>query len=236
VTTEQVRNLALTAGVFEKGRAIGPVVMSPSGKITRQETLVRSNRSIGLEIPEELELGQTYTLLVSSDNLSLSARLVKQEIATPPREEEKPYEAEFLRRLQERGKAIIREEFREIDLASSGAFSGYSRSDLVAQSMRRVIAACQELHPGIRVPDDTSHFGSPSDLDTLSAEELQAHFEMSFEKDKAFESERMQAAKEGNEVKMNKILKEELSNSQLLINLAEALQRKGIEPKIPECA
>lgn len=79
VTTEQVRNLALKAGMFEKGRPTGPMVLDSSGRITQQETLLRSDISIDLEVPEELELGQTYNLVVSSDYLfSLSARLEKQ--------------------------------------------------------------------------------------------------------------------------------------------------------------
>src|SRR3990167_5565016 len=134
VTTEQVRNLTLKALVFEKGRPIGPMVMDSSGRITQQTTLRRSDRAIGLEIPEELELGQTYNLVVSSDDLSLSACLVKEEITGHSREEEKATGDEFRRRVGKMGEALIAEGLRNLELASRGAFDS-SSADVVAHGM-----------------------------------------------------------------------------------------------------
>jgi hypothetical protein len=101
--------------------------------------------------------------------------------------------------------------------------------------MTGVIRAGKEMHPEIRVPY-TKPPESASDLDKLSAGELQSRFEATFKKDKEFESQRMRAALAGNTPEMNRILEAETANSQLLMNLAEALQRKGIEPKIPQSA
>ena len=44
----------------------------------------------------------------------------------------------------------------------------------------------------------------------------------------------MRAALAGNMPEMNRILQAETANSQLLMNLAEALQRKGVEPTMPQ--
>lgn len=233
VTTEQIRNLALKAGVFEKGSPIGPMVMDSSGRITQQQTLQRSDRAIGLEIPEELELGQTYSLVVSSDDLSLSARLVKEEIAGRSREEERATGDEFRLRMGKMGKALFAEGVRNLRLAPRCAFDSSSTADVVAHGMRGVIRAGQEMHPEIRVPY-TKPSESASDLDKMSAAELQSRFEATFKQDKEFESQRMRAAIAGNIPEMNRILEAETANSQLLMNLAEALQRKGVEPKMPQ--
>ncbi len=80
VTVEQVRSLTLKAGVFEKGRPIGPITLDPlTGRRSQQETLRRTDRSVELKLPEKLEIGQTYKLVVTSEDLSLSARLIKEE-------------------------------------------------------------------------------------------------------------------------------------------------------------
>jgi hypothetical protein len=84
VTVEQVRNLALKAGRFEKGKPCGPVVMDSSGRITQQQTLKRSDKDIKLEVPEELKPGKRYTLVVTSVDLALSARLVEEVVASLP--------------------------------------------------------------------------------------------------------------------------------------------------------
>jgi hypothetical protein len=65
LTETQVRNFVLQAGIFQ-----GRLLPLP-------KTIIRFNSSIALTIPKELELGQNYTLVVSSNNLSLSARLIK---------------------------------------------------------------------------------------------------------------------------------------------------------------
>ena len=131
------------------------------------------------------------------------------------------------------GEALIEEGLRNLSLASRGAFDFASPADVVAHGMRGVIRAGQEMHPEIRVPY-TKPPESAFDLDKLSAGELQSCFEATLIQDKKFESQRMRAALAGNMPEMNRILEAETANSQLLMNLAEALQRKGIETRIPQ--
>lgn len=234
VTTEQVRNLTVKAGFFERGRPIGPKVMDSSGRITQQETVRRSDRNVRLEIPEELELGQTYNLVVSSEDLSLSARLVKATVASPSAEDGKEASRDEVRgRMGKMGEALIAEGLRNLSLASRGAFDSSSTADVVAHGMRGVIRAGQEMHPEIRVPY-SKPVETASDLDKLSVAELQSRFEATFKQDKEFESQHMRAALAGNMPELNRILEAETANSQLLMNLAEALQRKGVQPTMPQ--
>jgi len=170
VTVEQIYNLTVKAGIFEQGRPIGPKVMDFTGKITQQQSVLRSDRAVRLEIPAILELGHAYNLVVSSNHdLSLSARLVKVE----------------------------------------------------------------EAGPSTQVPH-TNPSEISSDLDQLSIAELQAHFEATFTRDKELEVQRVQAAIAGNTPEMERILEHEYRSKQLLLNLAAALQRKGVKPQIPE--
>jgi|GEM_PF-1551610 len=232
VTVEQVRNLTVRAGFFEQGRPIGPKVMDSSGRITQQSTVLRNDRNVSLEIPEELELGQTYNLVVSSENILLSARLEKETVASPSAEGKKEVSGdEFLRRMSNMGEALIQEGVRNFELASSGAFS--SPADEVAHCMRGVVRAGQEMHPGIRVPYSKPS-QTPSDLDKLSVADLQSQFEATFKQDKEFENERLRAAMEGDVSEVNRILEAETANSQLLVNLGQALERKGVKPTIPQ--
>lgn len=236
VTIEQIHNLTIKAGFFEKGRSIGPMVMDFSGKITQQQPLRRSDREVRLDIPDNLELGQIYSLVVSSNDLSLSARLVKEEIADRSKKEEKKAKTtgdEFQKRMGKMGKALITEGLQNLSLASTGNFNSSSTGDVVAHGMRGVIRAGQEMHPYIKVPHSKPS-ESASDLDKLNSAELQLRFEATFKQDKEFESQRMRAALAGNIPEMNRILEAETANSQLLMNLAEALQRKGVEPKMPQ--
>jgi hypothetical protein len=234
VTTEQVRNLVLKAGVFEKGRPIGPMVMDSSGRITQQETLRRSDEAIGLEVPEELELGQTYNLVVLSEDLSLSARLVKATVASPSAEDRKEATRdEFRGRMGKMGEALIAEGVRNLGLDSKGAFDSSSTADVVAHGIRGVIRAGQEMHPEIRMPY-SKPAETASDLNKLSVAELESRFEAAFKQDKEFESQRIRIALAGNIPEMNRILEAETANSQLLMNLAEALERKGVEPTMPK--
>ena len=131
------------------------------------------------------------------------------------------------------GKALITEGLQNLSLASTGNFNSSSTGDVVAHGMRGVIRAGQEMHPDIKVPHSKTS-ESASDLDKLNSAELQLRFEATFKQDKEFESQRMRAALAGNIPEMNRILEAETANSQLLMNLAEALQRKGVEPKMPQ--
>ncbi len=63
---------------------------------------------------------------------------------------------------------------------------------------------------------------------------MQTRFEATFKKDKALEKERAIAAMAGNVDEINKIMEDELANSQLLVLLAEVLERKGFKAQIPE--
>lgn len=71
VTINQLNNLAIKAGFFEKGRPTGPKIMDSSGRAAQQQTLGRTDCKVRLDILDALELGQAYSLVVSSDaNLS----------------------------------------------------------------------------------------------------------------------------------------------------------------------
>ncbi len=232
VSIDQIHNLRVKAAFYEKGRSIGPRIMDSSGKITQEHTLLKSYNKVKLEIPEELEIGQTYCLIVTSVDLSLSARLVKE--VDIPREETR--QDPFQKRMQQMGEALIREGLRNLELASTGGgiFSSSSTAaDVAAHGLRGVIQAAQEVHPGIKVPH-TKPSESASDLAKLSPAELQTRFEATFKKDKALEKERAIAAMAGNVDEINKIMEDELANSQLLVLLAEVLERKGFKAQIPE--
>ncbi len=88
VTIEQIKKLTLTAIVLDKSPRPGPAIMDEFGKVTQQEFLRRTDQCIPLKIPEVLEKGQTYRLIVSSDTyLHCSAELVKETIS-PAQEED----------------------------------------------------------------------------------------------------------------------------------------------------
>lgn len=237
VTVEQIRHLTVRAGFFEKGRPIGPVILDPTGRITQQETVRRTDRDIRLEIPEELEIGQTYSLVVTSNDLSLSARLLKAQRAEGKMDgKRRTSKEEFQGRMKKMGEALIKEGIQNLDLASKGGAGVFDSSsttaDVFAHGMKGIIRSGQQMHPEISVPH-TKPSESPSDLDMLTTGELQSRFEATFKKDKEFESQRMRAALAGNIKEMNRILEVEHANSQLLINLAEALERKGVKAQIP---
>ena len=79
VTVEQIHNLTIKAGIFEKSPYQGNAIMDSSGKITRETRILRTDSDVKLEIPKELEIGQTYCLLVTSNDLfPIKARLVKE--------------------------------------------------------------------------------------------------------------------------------------------------------------
>jgi hypothetical protein len=78
VTVEQIRNLTIKAGIFEESPYKGPAIMDSSGKITREKRVLRSDNDVKLEIPEELEIGQTYTLVVTSNDSLFQLALLKK--------------------------------------------------------------------------------------------------------------------------------------------------------------
>jgi hypothetical protein len=239
VMVEQIHNLTIKAGIFEESSDNkGPLVDS-FGRITREKHMLRSDREIKFKIPEELEIGQTYSLVVtSSHDLSLSAQLLKEKRADTVMEEgNKASRDEFQSRMKKMGEALVTEGIQNLDLASSGGIGVFDSSsttaDVFAHGMRGVVRSGQQMHPGIRVPYSKPS-ESPSDLNKLTANELQSRFEATFKKDKEFESQRIRAALAGNVEEMNRVTEAEHANSQLLINLAEALERKGIKALIPQ--
>ena len=238
VTIEQIRNLTIKAGIFEESPHKGPAIMDRFGKMTREKYILRSDREIKLEVPEELEIGQTYTLVFTSNDFSFSARLLKKENAKGTlKNEEKDSKEELQKRMKKMGEALITEGMKNLNLASKGGVGVFDSStttaDVFAHGMQGVIRSGQQMHPEIRVPH-TKPSESSSDLDGLSKDELQSRFEATFKKDKEFESQRMQAAIAGNMKEMNRIIEVEYANSQLLIKLAEALERKGIKAQISQ--
>ena len=236
VTIEQICNLTIKAGIFVKSPEKGPAIMDSFGKINREKHVLRSDREIKLKVPEELEMGQTYSLVVSSDDLSLSARLLKEKKADD-RDERKASEDEFKRRMRTMGEVLVTEGIQNLNLASKGGVGVFDSStttaDVFAHGMQGVIRSGQQMHPEIRVPH-TKPSENSSDLDTLSKEELQSRFKVTFKKDKEFESQRMRAVIAGNIEEMNRIIEVEHANSQLLIQLAKALERKGVKAQIPQ--
>lgn len=241
VTVEQIQNLVIKAGFFEKGRPIGPRVMDSSGRISQQQTVKRSDRVVELEIPEELEIGQTYSLVVTSDDLSLSARLLKEKRANRIEESKKSVkQKEFERRTRNMGAALLEEGMRNLDLAARGGAgvfdSSTTTSDVYAHGMRGIIRAAQQINPEIEVPAAVKPSESSEDLNKLTADILQLRFEKTLIKDKEFEFQRLQAAMSGNIQEMNRITQLELINSQLLIKIVKALEKKGITPQIPQSA
>jgi len=213
--------------------------MDSTGRVTQQQTVRRSDRAVKLEIPEELEIVQTYSLVVTSDDLSLSARILKEKKADR-REESKRriHNEEFKRRTQKMGAALIDEGMRNLDLIARGGAgvfdSSTTTSDAYAHGMRGIIRAGQEMNSEIVVLVAVKPSACPEDLERLTPDELQKRFEKTFIKDREFEAQRMKASRDGDMKELNRISQLELTNSQLLINLAQALERKGVTPLIPQ--
>lgn len=77
VAIVRMRNLIIRAGII-KNIPIGPMVVNPNTREVIQQQINRiSNEKIHLIIPKNLEKGQTYTLVFSSNGASLSGRFVK---------------------------------------------------------------------------------------------------------------------------------------------------------------
>lgn len=224
VSIDQVHHLTVRAGMFKKGRPIGPIILDQeTGQVTQQQTVRRSNRDVQLEIPKELEPGQIYSLLIaSSKDLHLSARLVK----------EKPVEeSECSARLKKMGEALILEGMKNLELASAGKGPETS-TGVYAHCIQGVVRAGQEMHPDIQVPR-VSPADSSVNLDELSVEELQERFNGAFKQDLLLRKQMQEASFAGDIPRLNSLLRADLLNSQLVIQLHEALERKGAKTLIP---
>lgn len=232
VTVEQIHNLTIKVGIFEESPHKGPAIMDSFGWITLEKHALRSDKEIKLEVPEALEIGQTYTLIVTSNNFSFSARLLKEEKAKD--KDEEISKEELQKRMKKIGEALIAKGMQNLNLASKGeegigeedVFDSFTTTtdDIFANVMQRVISLGLQMHP----------LESSLDLDRLSKDELQSRFEATFKKDKEFGSQRMRAAMAGNIEEMNRMAAVEYANSQLLMKLVEALERKGGKAQIPQ--
>lgn len=219
VGLEQIKDLTIRAGFFEKGRSSGAICMTSStGNVAQLQPVIRSDRDINLEAPKKLGEGQVYTLFITSDDLDLSAKLIR-ETEMPP--------------VVQKEKAANREGAQNLGLASGGGAHVSSEADAYAHEMQGVVRADQEMHSGIGEPVSKPS-ESPSELDKLPIEELQSRFEATFIQDKKFEVQRMKAARAGNREEVKRIIQPELENGRLLCELAKAIERKGVRPQIPQ--
>jgi hypothetical protein len=228
VRLEQIDGLTLKARFFEKSPNRGPAMCdSSTGKIKYEKRILRTDEKIELEVPKLLEAGATYTLVVKSDDLSLSARLKREKVKIDrdqSSEEQAPSRAEFSQRLNRMGEELIKEGIRNIHLASTGEGPS-SRAEVFAHGVQGFVRAGQQIHPDIKVP--TAKPPENSDLNSLTVEELQLRFEQAYVKDKKFEKARLKAALAGDIEKMNRIMNDELANSQFLIQIDEEMKKKG---------
>lgn len=230
-------DLTLIAGIFEPSPRLGHAFMDGSGKIFREKRVLRSNREIKLEIPENLEADQVYNLFVKSTEFTFSACLVRDiKTKVPEQAQEKPNE-EYLARMKKMGEALISEGLNNLSLAAKGGSNVFDSSsttaDVFVHGIQGVVRAAQTLHPGLVIPNGRPLY-SAQDLDALSKEELQSRFNIAYKKDKEFERQRIMLAFTGNMDGMNRILEDELTNSRLLMMLLEALKKKGVTVLIPE--
>lgn len=229
VNVEQVRRLKIIAGIFEKGRGGAMVMDAATGKVTQEQTVRRSNRDIRVEIPDRLEGGHKYRLVVTSRDRNLSAKIVKE--ADKVEGERKGGDDE---RVKKMGEALIREGMQNLRLAAMGGIGG-TPADVLAHGMRGVVGAGQEVHPGIQVPI-SKPAESLAELEKLTKEELQSRFEDAAIKDKELEVARLKASMARNIPEMNKVIALEHANSQLVMNLATALEKKGVRAQMPQSA
>lgn len=79
VAIEKIRGLKILAAIDELSPHTGPRIMDSQGRITAERRILRSERQVPLQLPEDLEAGQTYNLVVTSNDYSFSAALVKKE-------------------------------------------------------------------------------------------------------------------------------------------------------------
>lgn len=226
VTVEQIRCLTIKVGIFREISHTAPTTMDTFGKIIRENRVFRSDKEITLELPEELKMDQTYNLIVTSHDFSLSARLLKEEKVNGTWKNEEACKDEFQRRMKKMGEAMITKGTQNLNLASKGGInSPCTTADVFAHGIQEVIRSGQQMHPGIKIPY-SKPLETSSDLDKLDIEKLKSRYEATYEKDKELENQRMGAAIAGNMQEMNEIIEVEYANSQLLIELAEALRRR----------
>ncbi len=226
VTIEQVRSLVLNACVFEKERETGSVVMNPLRRIIQDENLIRRAKPIGLEIPKELELGQTYNIVVSSLGFSFSARLVKEESLASVKQEEDSTEYEFLGRIDEMRESLSKDRLQNQDLDLSGA-SDYSYME---GNMEDVNRGDQGKSPKSRWRQIIS-IGKAPDLDTCSSDFLLLSFGAASKEDRKLKRQYNRGRRQSDISELTRISNTKDSNQRFLMSLAEALRKKGIDPE-----
>lgn len=235
LSIDQIKNLTIRIGIFEKGAPIGPRVMDAvTGKVSQQQLLIRSDEVIPLVLPERLESYEKYRLTVSSDDFKFTARMEKEE--APPTSSGgggKPVDSDYLERMRKMGEVLMEEGVRNLERALSGGFNDLSNAEAVTHITNGVINAGKEMNPALVVPD-TNISEKPADLNRLSIEELKKRFEAAFIQDKKNECDRHHATIKNDTPALNEVIAREQKNSKLLMMIAEALEKKGIEPKIPK--
>lgn len=233
LTVDQILNLTLKIGIFEESPNKGPSVVDRTGKITQEKRVLRSDRAIALALPESFEPGKIYKLTVTAKDFSFSADLQKVDEDKFRKEANRD---ELARRARVMGEALISEGMSNMNDAFRARDrhlgSTSTNADLYALGIQGVLRAGQQAVPGISVPT-SAPLENIADLKKLTVEELQKRFEETFVKDKQFETQRFQAAKQNNLEQLNQIIANEFANSQLLIMLAQTLEEKGVTPQIP---
>lgn len=236
VTSEQIRTLKIVVGTLEQSSPEGPLIMHSTGKGTQEKHVRRKDSEVELEVPAELEIGQTYRIVMTSNNFLFSACLSKEEKAKKTVNEE-PSQKEYQSRLAKMGEALIQEGVQNFNIALTGGGgvfdSSTSTADIFAHGIQGVFRAGQHVNQDIKVPY-SKPTESASDLDKLSKDELQALFEKVYEKDKNYEIQRMRASAACNINELNQVIEEEHKNSQLLVMVSEALNRKGFKAQTPQ--
>jgi len=180
--------------------------------------------------------GKTYRIQLVNEVTGLVARIVEVIAEAAPRQNAAA-PTEFRTRVHNMGAALVEEGMQNLGLAAEGGAPIFNPSstnaDVFAHAIRGVVRAGQKMHPDIQVPHARPS-EQPSDLNELSIAELQNRFEKAYTQDKLFETQRMQAALSGNMTRLNELMNDEMANSQLVVMLAEALERKGVRPQIPQ--
>ena len=168
LTVEQIQKLTVKAGFFKKG-AIIETIDAQGREVSQTQTFVRTDRSAVLERPEKIKIGETYTIVVSSNHDVLSARFIKETEASPV------------------------------------------------------------INPGVRTSDATSCETPANLLDDLTIEELQSMYKEAFSRNLQHQMcLRLAIVSKDSEIVLA-FLDEMLRENFLIIQLKEALEKKGAE-------
>ncbi len=185
LSIDQIKNLAIRVGTFEKGRPIGPKIMDTrTGEVSQQQTLIRDDVIISLKLPESLEPYQRYRFIVSSEDFVFSARMEKEGASAASGGGGGKGEADdYRQKMRKIVDAVVEEEVRNLKQILSGVFGNDSAAEVATHVTNEVIQAGRELIPDPVIPN-TNIAQKPADLNRLSVEELEKRFEADFTQDK----------------------------------------------------